>query len=198
MVKKKTKLLILLVASICLGLYLMLKKKKKGGDMPSYLRGVVPIDLERKDVEWIVIKKEDRKKIFKDILENKFKIKDDKLCASLYASTLYEQPSKFPNYNILGWGIWAKQFPWGWKQLKDFWTKNPQYKPSGYIIVREGAGGKMAVMFAFRDLEHFLRNAIEIWRIRKILTPKDYAIKWVGTKSINENVWLKNYQYYLV
>jgi hypothetical protein len=139
------------------------------------IRGIIPQDLPLQNTFWRQLNLEERIFWFKKAI----KVYDKDLAASLIATTMIEQPKRFPNNNLLGWGVWGKNYPWGWKVMKGLWDKKTAI-PNGYIIVKEGWGGKQAVLFSFTFATHCLISGYYLWERRGILKFKDYEKYWLG------------------
>lgn len=185
------------------------------------MRGVIPNDLERKNVEGKYVPKEEfldffiRNVAIPKIFSAKEKEKmnfNTRLCASLFATCVLEQSSSkkkghlyIPNNNTLGWGVWKKYFPWGWTIMKKFWSENFTYRPDGFIIIQEGYGKKKAVLFSFPSLFGCLKSGLYIFenklyhnKPRPILTFSDYEACWLGGRNPEgKKIWEENYLFFI-
>ena len=149
--------------------------------MKNDLRGIIPVDLKEVKTTWREFSFKGRLDLML-LLAGEYHLRwnfsdRDKLIASLIATTMLEQPKSFPNNNCLGLGVWGERFPWGWK--RGYWVNHP----NGFIIVKEGYGGKKAVLFSFKYLADCLLFAGKVWEDRKILTYADYEKRWLGGKN---------------
>ena len=139
------------------------------------LRGVIPRDLS--SVEWVDWPLPERITAARALGETAGFSTQTQQCA--VAVTMIEQPGKIPCGNAIGMMPFGKKEPWGWRAKT--WAN---VKPVGYALIREGAGGKMGVFFAFHRKELSLELMMEIVKRRRMYTGAVYAERWVATEDI--------------
>ncbi|MCS7250666.1 MAG: hypothetical protein NZ608_07075 [candidate division WOR-3 bacterium] len=148
------------------------------------MRGVIPKDLEKKDIFW---RKDldtlEKRLVLFDLLLPYFKIET---IASILTISLIEQPTKIPNNNAFGIHPWKENFPWGWD--KNFWV----FKPNGYFICKEGTTKQPACYFSFEYLIHSCVFVGKVIEKRNIYDGEKYTKKWVGSYNKNLEIIFDN------
>jgi len=135
------------------------------------LRGVIPRDLSSvKWEKWLLAERITTAKEIGEVAGFGVNVQQ---CA--VAVTMLEQPGKIPNGNAIGMMPFGKTEPWGWKAKT--WTT---VKPTGYALIREGAGGKMGVFFKFGCRRESLHLMMELVKRRRMFSGAVYAQKWGG------------------
>jgi len=135
------------------------------------LRGVIPRDLN--SVEWEEWPLPERITAARELGEKVGFTEQTQQCA--VAVTLIEQPGKIPCGNAIGMMPWGARKPWGWRAKT--WTN---VQPTGYAMIREGAGGRLGAFFKFGSKAESLHLVMELVKRRRMFTGAAYAEKWGG------------------